>query len=105
MKYQEITLSEFYLDTKENARYTIDIDGLVKAYDASPIHVFFIADKIMVEETFPAVILLLNKSNYVNISQITKIERAVKKDGNIRYQITCGLLPDLTTTVVIDRLK
>ena len=104
MYIDEITLDIFSLDMLATTEYLVDINSLLGVCGASPIHTHFKTDKVIVTDTYPESIILASGDNYINISQIQKITRIVAENGKISYEIVCGRLKDLETTVKIAQI-
>lgn len=101
MYRDEITLDIFSLDVLTATEYLVDINALLGVCGASPVRIHFKTDKVVVTDTCPESILLASGDNYINISQIQKITRIVKENGKVTYEIVCGRLKELETTVQI----
>lgn len=104
MYRNEITLDIFSLDVLAATEYLVDINSLLGVCGASPVRVHFKTDKVVVTDTCPEAILLASGDNYINISQIQKITRIVAEDGKATYEIVCGRLKNLETTVKIAQI-
>lgn len=104
MYTDEITLDVFCIDVLSATEYVVDINSLIGACGASPVHVHYKTDKIVVTNTCPESILLASGDNYITISQIQKIIRSVAESGKVTYEIVCGRLKQLETTIKIAQI-
>lgn len=104
MYIKDITLSEFCCDVSTAAEYTVDINTLLGVCGASPVHVHYETDKIIVSNTYPESILLISDKSYINISQIQSIKKHIEDNGKCAYEILCGRLDDFKTTVTITQI-
>lgn len=105
MSRREISIDEFSADISPSEQYSVDINALLGVCGASPVRVRFRTDKIIVNTTYPESILLLSGESYVDIHQIQKIIKNNVSDGKVCYEIVCGILKVLETTVVITKNK
>ncbi len=101
MYKDEISIDTFCCDVLTTSEYLVDVNALIGACGASPVHVHYKTDKIVVTNTYPESILLANGENYINISQIQKIIREVADNGKATYKIVCGRLDEMKTVVKI----
>lgn len=104
MHKDEISISEFLCDTLTTAEYNVDINSLIGTCAASPVHVYYKTDKIIINDTFPESIVLECGESYVNISQIKKIVRITHDNGKTSYEITCGRIKSMKTKVIITQI-
>lgn len=104
MYRDEISIGTFCLDVLAASEYQVDVNALLGVCGASPVHVHYKTDKIVVKDTCPESILLASGDNYIIISQIQKIIRTVVEDGKTTYEIVCGRLKSLETTVKIAQI-
>lgn len=104
MYRDEISIDTFCLDVLAASEYQVDVNALLGVCGASPVHVHYKTDKIVVTNTCPESILLASGENYITISQIQKIFRTIAEDGKITYEIVCGRLKSLETTVKIAQI-
>lgn len=100
----EISIDAFCCDVIASAEFRVDVNSLLGVCGASPVRVHYKTDKIVVSNTYPESILLASGENYINISQIRKIIRIISDEGKVTYEIVCGRLKSLETTVVITQI-
>ena len=101
MHKEEISIGEFFADMSPSIQYIVDINALLGVCGASPIHVHYKTNKIVVTDTYPESIIVGSGNSYINISQIQKIFRTIDSNGKVSYEIVCGRLKDLKTTLVM----
>lgn len=104
MYRDEISIGTFCLDVLAASEYQVDVNALLGVCGASPVHVHYKTDKIVVTDTCSESILLASGDNYITISQIQKIIRTIAEDGKVTYEIVCGRLKSLETTVKIAQI-
>ena len=100
----EITLNTFCCDVLTISEYRVDINSILGVCPASPIHVYYQTNKIIINDTFPESIVLECGESYVNISQIKKIIRTIHDNGKTSYEIICGRIKALETKVIITQI-
>lgn len=104
MYRDEISIDVFCLDVLAATEYQVDVNALIGACGASPVHVHYKTDKIVVADTYPESITLVSGENYITVSQIQKIIRIVSDEGKATYEILCGRLKELETTVKLAQI-
>lgn len=104
MYRDEISMNVFRMDILSAEEYIVDINALLGACGASPIHVHYRTNKIVVTDTYPESIILGSGNSYINIGQIQKIFRSIDANGKASYEIVCGRLKDLKTTLVMTQV-
>lgn len=106
MYTQNISLIEFSKDVLDTSgKYAVDIGELLGTNGASPVHVYYKTDEIVVFNTYPETIILVSGDSQINISQIQKIVKNVDDYGDISYKVYCGNSEWLKTTVVITQIN
>mgnify|MGYP000860835883 CR=1 FL=1 len=101
MYKDEISIDTFCCDILTASEYLVNVNALIGACGASPVHVHYKTNKIVVTTTYPESILLVSRENYISISQIQKIAREVSDSGKTTYKIVCGRLNEMKMTVEI----
>lgn len=104
MHKEEISIGEFFADMSPSVQYIVDINALLGVCGASPIHVHYRTNKIVVTDTYPESIILVSGESFILVSQIQKIFRNIDCNGKISYEIVCGRLKDLKTALTITQI-
>lgn len=100
----EITLENFCVDILSNSEYFVDVNSLFNICGASPIHIQYKTDKIIVVDIYPEQVVLKSGESLISISQIQKIIKIVTDRGKIAYKIFCGRLESLKMVVKITQI-
>lgn len=103
MNKDEISIEAFSTDVSADQEYLVDVNALLGVCGASPINAQYKTKKIVTINTYPESILLASGDNYIHINQIKKIEKSLVND-KISYEITCGILKSLETTIKIVKI-
>lgn len=101
MSKTEISISELRMETENGKKYLVDVNALLGVCGASPIRVKYNANEIIVMDVYPESIFFMSGENYIMLNQIQKIFKISPKDGKATYEILCGKLKSLETTVRI----
>lgn len=98
--YKEISLEKFKSEVESASELCVDLNALLQVCGASPIHVHYKTDKVIVITTFPEQLALKSGNSTISVSQIQKVEREIS-GAKCTYRLHCGLLDELKSTLII----
>lgn len=103
MSKKAISMEELKESMPPGYIYVVDVNSLLGVCGASPVHMYFEADKISVKTLHPRSILLNSGTNDVYITQIKSVVQSVNDDGCDTYEVVCGYPKWVETTVKITK--
>lgn len=99
-----ITLEELKKDLMGSNIIAVNINQVFNLCGASPIHIDYKTDKVIIKSSYPECIVLHSGISSIILSQIKHI---VKKNENGRnvYDIICGISDNSQTVVTISPIQ
>lgn len=103
MSKKTISMEELKESMPPGNIYVVDVNSLLDVCGASPVHIYFEANKAFIRTLYPKYILLKNDTNDVYVTQIKSIVRTIDDDSCDVFEITCGYPKWTETTVKITK--